>query len=187
MPKKRTSHHNGHGNLLGSKKKMMRREKNLWPVWHAHLSPRGLHVSQYLWSFEDSRAWSEQALRYRGAAQPHENKQEGLHWYSKYWYWPVGVLVCFKDIVREFYMDAAIKESSLLASTSPSTLYPSTAAYLSLALSCLVFQSAPCAPPDSLQQRDAWKLNQSAALPQSFLLFVEEPGGGSQWSQSGLH
>lgn len=33
---------------------------------------------------------------------------------------------------------------------------------------------------DSLQQRDVWKLNQSAALPRGFLVFVEEPGGGSQ-------
>lgn len=41
-------------------------------------------------------------------------------------------------------------------------------------------------PPDSLQQRDACKRNQSAALPQSFLLFAEGAEGGSQRNQSGL-
>lgn len=41
-------------------------------------------------------------------------------------------------------------------------------------------------PPDSLQQRDACKRNQSAALPQSFLLFAEGAEGGSHRNQSGL-
>lgn len=41
-------------------------------------------------------------------------------------------------------------------------------------------------PPDNRQQRDACKRNQSAALPQSFLLFAEGAEGGSQRNQSGL-
>lgn len=41
-------------------------------------------------------------------------------------------------------------------------------------------------PPDSLQQRDACKRNQSAAPPQSFLLFAEGAEGGSRRNQSGL-
>lgn len=137
-----------------------------------------LHVSQYLWSFEDSR--SEQAPWYREAGQPHYNKQEGLHWYSKYRYWPMGRCVLRKS--RDFYMEAATKESLVLASSSPQTnILRLCHTFL---WHCHVWFSSQLpvylpTSPDSLQQRDAWKLNQSAALPQSFLLFVEEPGGGS--------
>lgn len=41
-------------------------------------------------------------------------------------------------------------------------------------------------PPDGLQRRDACKRNQSAALPQSFLLFAEGAEGGSQRNQPDL-
>lgn len=75
-------------------------------------------------------------------------------------------------------MCATVEESEKLASLSPP--HPNPPSFdCAIPSSGTVMFSFPVGsrlPRDSLQRKEVWKLNQSAALPRGFLMFAEETG-----------
>lgn len=94
------------------------------------------------------------------------------------------------DLRRVFgtFWGISIKRFSVLKCASAPALYASTVPRPSSGAVMFGFRHHVWfsrQPPDGLQRRDACKRNQSAALPQSFLLFAEGAEGGSQRKPAG--